>query len=125
MGHLALAVLARIELDLGMRAATVVDSGNGLEAVVVAAVLGDGGRGALFVVLGEDREDGHLGVCNGGRLNGDDGENEGEKGQGEGVEGGEGGHFCVFWGVGWKGRRVESGERVKWLVGYVCKGVAK
>lgn len=120
MGHFALAVFARIELDLGMRAATVVDSGNGFKAVVVAAELGDGGCGALFVVLGEDREDGHFGVCNrgGGGLNGGDGENEGEKGQGDGVEGGEGGHFCGYGRVGWKERRVERGLSV--LVDRVC-----
>lgn len=87
-----------------MRAATVVDSGNSLEAVVVATELGDGGRSTLFVVLGEDREDGYFGVSNGGGarggggggLNGSDGENDGEKGQGDGVERGEGGHFCVY-----------------------------
>lgn len=61
--HFALAVLGGIKLDLVMGTRKVVDRGDGLEAMVVAAVLGDNLGGALFVVLGVDREDWHLGVC--------------------------------------------------------------
>lgn len=86
----ALAVLAREEGQLGLRARVVVDRADGREAVVVAAVLGDELGLAGEVGEGVDGEGGDLGVCQGDGLNGGGGEEE----SGGGDEGQESRELC-------------------------------